>query len=166
MLVTSIFSFSYNVFHSSHNKLKIFGHILFFFIGKCFQFGVKILSFGKEVNNGKVFEIVKDFTPRRRHGYGGNSTFSWKTGFHPTTTPWLRGKLNVFLENRISPHDDAMATGELIVFLENRISPHDDAMATGETQRFLGKQDFTPRRRHGYGGNSTFSWKTAGLKME
>ena len=38
MLVTSIFSFSNNVFYPSENKFQFFSHI-WFVVCKCFQFG-------------------------------------------------------------------------------------------------------------------------------
>ena len=38
MLVTSIFSFSHNVFYPSQNKLQLFNYI-YFVVCKCFQFG-------------------------------------------------------------------------------------------------------------------------------
>ena len=50
MLVTSIFSFSHNVFYPTQNKFQFFSHI-YFVVCKCFQFGpvLKKLSFGKEL---------------------------------------------------------------------------------------------------------------------
>ena len=38
MLVTSIFSFSYDVFYPSQNKIQFLNQV-YFFICKCFQFG-------------------------------------------------------------------------------------------------------------------------------
>ena len=38
ILVTSIFSFSHNVFYPSQNKFQFFSHI-YFIVYKCFQFG-------------------------------------------------------------------------------------------------------------------------------
>ena len=49
MLVTSIFSFSQNVFYPSQNKFQFFNHI-YFVVCKCFQFDQsKILLFGKKL---------------------------------------------------------------------------------------------------------------------
>ena len=49
MLVTSIFSFSHNVFYLSQNEFQFFSHIKFS-VCKCFQFRtVQNLSYGKRV---------------------------------------------------------------------------------------------------------------------
>ena len=53
MLVTSIFSFSHNVFYSVLDRNYHFSKVLFA-VCKCFQFGLvqKYLSFGKKLNMG------------------------------------------------------------------------------------------------------------------
>ena len=54
MLVTSIFSFSHNVFYPFQNEFHFFSHI-FFVVCKSFNLDQsKILSFGKELNQGKT----------------------------------------------------------------------------------------------------------------
>ena len=51
MLKTSIFSFSLNVFYSSHNKFQIFSHF-YFVVCKYFRLRqIKILLFGNELND-------------------------------------------------------------------------------------------------------------------
>ena len=56
MLVTSIISFSHNVFYPLHNKFQFFHHN-YFVVCKCFQFGPdqKFVFCGKELI--KHFEI-------------------------------------------------------------------------------------------------------------
>ena len=57
MLVTSIFSFSHNVFYHSQTKFKFFSH-LYLVVCKCSQFGsVQNLSFGKKLKHNLTRDV-------------------------------------------------------------------------------------------------------------